>query len=124
MYTDQALTPVRDDGDETLDLFTKTTDGPSAQTAAAVLSRAGAREGCADFGVGAARRTLRTAVPLLLILRTGGGTGTTLTSVLMRHNLWGPASAVQGLVRIVHDPQCAAGRGKFKRRLKTTPVLG
>ena len=30
MYTDQALTPVRDDGDETLDLFTKTTGGPSA----------------------------------------------------------------------------------------------
>jgi hypothetical protein len=29
-YTDQALTPVRDDGDETLDLFTKTTGGPSA----------------------------------------------------------------------------------------------
>jgi hypothetical protein len=30
MYTDQALTPVRDDGDETLDLFTKTNGGPSA----------------------------------------------------------------------------------------------
>jgi hypothetical protein len=30
MYTDQALTPVRDDGEETLDLFTKTTGGPSA----------------------------------------------------------------------------------------------
>ena len=29
-YTDQALTPVRDDGDETLDLFTKTTGGSSA----------------------------------------------------------------------------------------------
>jgi hypothetical protein len=29
-YTDQALTPVRDDGDETLDLFTKTTGGNSA----------------------------------------------------------------------------------------------
>jgi hypothetical protein len=31
-----------------------------------------------------ARRALRTAVPLLLILRTGGGTGTTFTSGLMR----------------------------------------
>jgi hypothetical protein len=30
MYIDQALTPVRDDGDETLDLFTKTTGGHSA----------------------------------------------------------------------------------------------
>src|SRR5215470_17480730 len=30
MYTDQALTPVRDDGDETFDLFTKTTGGNSA----------------------------------------------------------------------------------------------
>jgi hypothetical protein len=30
MYTDQALTPVRDDEDETLDLFAKTTGGPSA----------------------------------------------------------------------------------------------
>jgi hypothetical protein len=30
-----------------------------------------------------ARRALRTAVPLLLILRMGGGTGTTLTSGLM-----------------------------------------
>ena len=30
MYTDQALTPVCDDGDETLDLFTKTTGGHSA----------------------------------------------------------------------------------------------
>ena|SRR6516162_6079815 len=58
----------------------------------------------------AADSPLRTAVPLLLILRAGGGTGTTLTSVLMRHNLWGPASALQGLVRIVHDPQRATGR--------------
>ena len=33
-----------------------------------------------------AGRVLRTAVPLLLILRTGGGTGTTFTSGLMRHN--------------------------------------
>ena len=31
-----------------------------------------------------ARRALRTAVPLLLISRTGGGTGTTFTSGLMR----------------------------------------
>jgi len=30
MYTDQALTPVRDDGDETFDLFMKTTGGHSA----------------------------------------------------------------------------------------------
>ena len=32
MYTDQALTPVRDDGEETLDLFTKTTGGHSASS--------------------------------------------------------------------------------------------
>jgi hypothetical protein len=42
---------------------------------------------------------------LLLILRTGGS-GTTFTSGLMRHNLLGSASALQGFVRIVHDPQC------------------
>ena len=29
-YMDQALTPVGDDGDETLDLFTKTTGGGAA----------------------------------------------------------------------------------------------
>jgi hypothetical protein len=50
-------------------------------------ARTGAREGA-----------LRTAVPLLLILRMGGGTGTTLTSGLMGHN-------------------------QSKKRPKTTPVL-
>ena len=64
----------------------------------------GAREAsCADFEVGVwgfnpktgvvlslprlpARLALRTAVPLLLILRMEGGTGTTFTSDLIRHN--------------------------------------
>jgi hypothetical protein len=32
---------------------------------------------------------IENAAPLLLILRTGGGTGTTLTSGLMRHNVLG-----------------------------------
>ena|SRR5215469_12614591 len=36
-----------------------------------------------------ARRAWRTAMPFLLILRAGGGTGTTLTSVRMRHNVFG-----------------------------------
>jgi hypothetical protein len=73
-----------------------------------------------------ARRALRTAMPLLLILRAGGGTGTTLTCGLMRHNLLGSRFPLQGLVRIVHDPQCGmpGNGGKSKIRLKTAPVLG
>jgi len=39
------------------------------------------------------------AVPLLLILRTGGGTGTTFTSGLMRHNLLGARAGSSGACR-------------------------
>ena len=71
----------------------------------------------------AADSPLRTAVPLLLILRAGGGTGTTLTSSLMR--LLGSRIGSSG---VCTDSQCGVpgNGGNFKRRLnlKTTSVLG
>jgi hypothetical protein len=67
-----------------------------------------------------ARRVLRTAVPLLLILR---GTGTTLTSGLMR--LLGSRIGSSG---VCTDSQCGVpgngGNSKIRLNLKTASVLG